>query len=241
MLYEVINEGGNADWNEFVVRTVQDYEKTKPKQHPIGITGSGGVKLEVTMRSACDWVSPGPGDSPEFDVRARANPPLWDGRKVCVLDTDHVWGHGIDYAWVWKSFLRGHNVLFMDPWARPAWYDPPRNVPDYPGYWEARKAMRNTAIVASRCDMAGMLPSLIWLPRGIALPIPAGNIWSIYPRAGEGDRRLLLAAKSNFTVEWIHPIEGGLVAGGVVKGGGEQSLACPFANDAVVHLRTEVP
>ena len=41
VLYEVTNEGGDKDWDRFVVETVHAYEKTKPKQHPVGLTGHG--------------------------------------------------------------------------------------------------------------------------------------------------------------------------------------------------------
>ena len=44
------------------------------------------------------------------------DPPAWDGKKVSLLDTDHIWGVGGNAAWVWKSFLRGHNPIFMDPY-----------------------------------------------------------------------------------------------------------------------------
>lgn len=42
VLFEVANEGGEKEWNWWVVNTVHEYEKTKPKQHPVGITGHGG-------------------------------------------------------------------------------------------------------------------------------------------------------------------------------------------------------
>ena len=38
------------------------------------------------------------------------------GKKVTILDTDHLWGCGGNYQWVWKSFLQGYNTIFMDPW-----------------------------------------------------------------------------------------------------------------------------
>ena len=46
------------------------------------------------------------------------DPPAADGRKVILTDTDHLWGIGGDVAWVWKSFLRGLNPIFMDPYTR---------------------------------------------------------------------------------------------------------------------------
>jgi hypothetical protein len=37
--------------------------------------------------------------------RGASNPPLNDGRKIIINDTDHLWGIGVDHQWVWKSFL----------------------------------------------------------------------------------------------------------------------------------------
>src|SRR5690606_2120340 len=106
VLYEVINEGGEKDWDWWVVETVHEYEKTKPRQPPVGITGHGAERLDSMLASPADWISPGRADG--FDE----NPRRWDGEKVSLLDTDHVWGVGGSADWVWKSFLRGHNVLF---------------------------------------------------------------------------------------------------------------------------------
>src|SRR5688572_13111564 len=77
------------------------------------VHGCGYETLSQMMASQADWVSPGPWDDQSMK-NVYASPPNWKDDKVSVLDTDHVWGHGIDYHWVWKSFLRGHNVLFMD-------------------------------------------------------------------------------------------------------------------------------
>ena len=86
--------------------------RTKPKQHPIGITGHGAERLESMLASPADWISPGRVDGYAED------PPAWDAKhkKVSLLDTDHIWGVGGNAAWVWKSFLRGHNPIFMDPY-----------------------------------------------------------------------------------------------------------------------------
>ena len=117
VLYEVTNEGGNKDWDRFVVDTVHAYEKTKPKQHPVGLTGHGSESNDEMLASPADWFSPGSNDWPDLKTDPRAV----DGKKVSLLDTDHVFGVGGDQKWVWKAFLRGHNVLFMDPYDDPAW------------------------------------------------------------------------------------------------------------------------
>ncbi len=49
-------------------------------------------------------------------VAHKFDPPSADGKKVVLPDTDHLWGHGGNYKWVWKCFLRGLNPIFMDPW-----------------------------------------------------------------------------------------------------------------------------
>jgi len=110
VLYEVANEGGDKEWNWWVVRTVQDYQRTRPKQHPVGITGHGGERVATMLQSPADWLSPGSQDG------YRDPAPAWDQKKVSLLDTDHIWGVGGTHGWVWRSFLRGHNPIFMDPY-----------------------------------------------------------------------------------------------------------------------------
>ena len=131
VLYEVTNEGGNKDWDWWVVRTVQEYEKTKAKQHPVGLTGHGSESNEEMLASPADWISPGSDGWQDLKTDPRSAP----ATKVSLLDTDHVFGVGGDQKWVWKAFLRGHNVLFMDP------YDDPQWVAD-PGGPEGRRARR---------------------------------------------------------------------------------------------------
>ena len=112
VLYEVINEGGQKDWDWWVVKTIRDHERNRGKQHPVGITGHGAERLDSMLASPADWVSPGRVDGFADD------PPAWDAghEKVSLLDTDHIWGVGGNAAWVWKSFCRGHNPIFMDPY-----------------------------------------------------------------------------------------------------------------------------
>ena len=111
VLYEVINEGGQKEWDWWVVQTIRDHERTKPKQHPVGITGHGAERLASMLASPADWISPGRADGYGDD------PPAWEGKKVSLLDTDHIWGVGGNHRrGSWKSFVRGHNPIFMDPY-----------------------------------------------------------------------------------------------------------------------------
>ena len=90
---------------------IHDYEDGKPKQHPVGMTFQyKGGSNQTLFDSPADWISPNP------EGGYRDNPPAADGSKVILTDTDHLWGIGGNQAWVWKSFLRGLNPIFMDPY-----------------------------------------------------------------------------------------------------------------------------
>ena len=111
-LYEVCNEaaGSSTSWQYHVIDYIHEYEASKPKRHPVGMTFQYANGANALLyNSPADWISPNPGDPEE---RYRDNP--WPARsgKVIVNDTDHLWGHtGGDNVWVWKSFTRGLNVL----------------------------------------------------------------------------------------------------------------------------------
>jgi hypothetical protein len=57
VLYEVINEGGQQEWDWWVARTIQQYEQSQPKQHLVGITGHGAEKLASMLASPAEWIS----------------------------------------------------------------------------------------------------------------------------------------------------------------------------------------
>ncbi len=117
VLYEICNEVPNTpqalEWQEHICQYLREYERTKPKQHMIGITAEGGDQDNAALfETSADWISPSNGRGYAY----RYNPPIATGDKVILTDTDHLWGHGCDIGWIWKSFTRGMNVLFMDAW-----------------------------------------------------------------------------------------------------------------------------
>ena len=107
-------------------------KRSKPKQHPVGMTFMypGGTNQQL-VDSPADWISPNQG-TPAEDYRYKPSARYLG--KVIVNDTDHLWGHtGGDSVWVWKSFLRGLNVLFMEELLpSPTWQDSAQNG-DGPG------------------------------------------------------------------------------------------------------------
>ena len=97
---------------------IKQYEKTKAKQHPVGMTVEWpGGNNDVLLASPADWISPNPTGGYQDD------PPANSGQKVGVRQTQNsLWGIGGNVPWAWKSLTRGLNTLFMDPYdCSPFW------------------------------------------------------------------------------------------------------------------------
>ena len=246
VLYEVINEGGNKEWDWWVVDFVHSYEAEKGKKHPVGLTGGNAETLAELLASPAEWISAGSDQNPEF----KSDPPVWDGKKVSVSDTDHLWGHGGTVAWAWKSFVRGHNTLLMDSWVpipgRPCghwnWASRPGNpIRDLNRSehwtWEpVRKAIGNTRTYANRMDMAATSPRNDLASTKYCLANP-GVEYLVYLPEGDEVTVDLSKVSGEFAAEWMHPVEGMITPGGSVKGGDKPNFAVPFPGAAVLYLR----
>ena len=192
VLYEVVNEGGAKDWDWWVVDTMHKLETEKGKRHPVGLTGAGVERMEEMMASPAEWVSP-------FGRQFLFDPPAWDGKKVSVNDTDHLWGHGGTVSWAWKCLVRGHNTLLMDSWDPIAGSPCPEvNWGPRPGYplrdlnrrddwtWEpVRKAIGYTRAYALRMDLDSMTPHDELASTGYCLANPEREFLVYLP---EGDQ-----------------------------------------------------
>jgi hypothetical protein len=230
VLYEIINEGGTREWDWFIVNYIKEYERKKPKQHPVGLTGHGGESNDDMLASPADWFSPGSAywrDLPD-------NPRAMDGKKVSILDTDHIWGEGGNYHWVWKSFLRGHNPVFMDRIASLTGNE----RGDIPGSEEIRQAMGQTLRVAKRINLAKMIPHNELSSTNFCLAEPGIEYLVYFPEMKEGQVDLS-GIKATFKVEWFHPLRRIVRQGGKVEGGGKLKFTPPFKEGAVLHLIRE--
>lgn len=226
VLYEVINEGGEKEWDWWVANTVREYERTKPKQHAIGITGHGSENLADMLASPADWISPGSKDG------FKSSPPAWEGKKVSILDTDHIWGIGGDVSWVWKAFVRGHNPIFMDP------YDGRILGKGQPEQWnDLRSSLGKTLQLAERLNLAAMIPCDKLASTKFCLANPGAEYVVFVPKTNV-DVDLSDTYKL-FQVEWIHPSEGTVTRGELVRGGNKQSFQVPFSGPAVLYLRAQ--
>lgn len=224
VLYEVINEGGDRDWNWWIIDTIHDYEKTKPKQHPVGLTGHGVERIASMMASSADWVSPGRADG------YAEEPPAWGGKKVSLLDTDHVWGVGGDHLWVWKSFTRGHNPLFMDPYDGEV-----LGTPFDPKFELLRLNLGYSLNYAKKMDLAKMTPCNDLASTKYCLA-NTGKEYLIYLPDGDKVTVDLSGQSGSFAVEWFNTRTATIIDGGVSAGNGKVEFTAPFDGDAVLYL-----
>jgi hypothetical protein len=245
VLYEVINEGGGKDWDWWVVDTVHKLETEKGKSHPVGLTGAGAETMEEMLASPAEWISP-------FGRMFLLDPPAWDGKKVSVNDTDHLWGHGGTASWAWKSFTRGHNVLLMDSWdpivgapcpevnwgPRPGYPQRDLNRRDDPTWEPVRRALGYIRGYAMRVDLASMMPLNDLASSTYCLANPERE-FLIYLPEGDGATVDLSRVQGPATTEWMHPFDGTITPGGSVQGGAKLSFAVPFVGPAVLHIRRE--
>ena len=231
VLYEISNENHPASttWQYDMIRFIKEQEKTLPKQHPVGMTFQyKGGSNQTLFDSPADWISPNP------DGGYRTNPPAADGAKVILLDTDHLWGEGGDSRWVWQSFLRGHNPLYMD---RIVELSPdPRG--DIKGAEAVRSAMGCIRRFAERLDLACLTPHPELASSAFCLANPSREYLSYQPKGGEPLSVELTAG--TYRYEWFDPVKGESFGKGSIQAArGAREFKIPFAGDAVLYLKAE--
>ncbi len=244
VLFEICNEIPNRKesmaWQDHLCAFIKEYESRKPKQHPVGITAEGGDQDNSQLYPTCaDWISPGNGKVFEY----RYNPPAADGRKVIINDTDHSWGLGGDAAWVWKSFTRGMNVIFMDPWGRYVGdYDvgcQDGNVTYNHRYFHAwdpvRRNMGYSRYFAQRMNLNACAPRNDLCTSSYCLA-DVGNTYLCFFPAGGDEGLDLWNVEGVFAVEWFNPATGLTTKGKDIKGNWRYVLSQPFSGPGVLFI-----
>jgi hypothetical protein len=231
VLYEISNENHppSTEWQYHMIRYIKRYERKKPKQHPVGMTFQyRGGKNETLFKSPADWISPNP------EGGYRDNPPAADGRKVILSDTDHLWGIGGNQAWVWKSFLRGCNPLFMDP------YDGIVLGNKFDSKWEPiRRSLGYTSTYALKMNLTAMRPRNNLTSTKYCLANP-GAEYLVYNPAEDNPAITVKLKAGTYKYEWFNPDTGKVVSEGTVKtADGDNKLEAPFKGDAVLYLKAE--
>ncbi|MCC7147416.1 MAG: hypothetical protein IT443_13305 [Phycisphaeraceae bacterium] len=244
ILYEISNEvpfrQEAFDWMNHMADFVHEVEASLPKQHPVGITAEGGDQENDNLFTCpADWISPSNGPLLEY----RYNPPVGDGRKVVVTDTDHLWGHGCETPWIWKSFTRGLNVLFMDPWIRipgeMGYYQDgsvTRNQRYYYRYDEMRRNLGYARAFALKMDLNRCTPCGHLCTSTYCLADPGREYLCYFPSGG-AEGLTLRGYAGKFQVQWFDPVTGKTHQGTIINGDQRHSLSAQFPGPSVLYLK----
>jgi len=230
VLYEVSNEdptgAGDTKWQYHVITLIHTYEATTPGyvQHPVGMTvqwsGSFGANSDL-YNSPAEWVSPANSSTEDYS----GNPPPATGVKVILPDTDHLSPRPSDYTWVWKSFTRGLNPIYMDDLSMNA------------GRETFRLAMGDILEYAAKMNLAAMTPQGGLSSTGYALA--SRSEYCVF-QPGSGAFWLKVSKKGVYTYEWLNPATHAIVATGslsVNNTNNSVKLTPLFRGPAVLYLK----
>lgn len=244
VLYEICNESddtpGNVAWQEHFIDFIHRYEATLPYQHPVGFSSpdpADGATLPQEEASGADWVAPNNHGTDYLHA-----PPPSDGRKVVVLDTDHLCGLCSDEAWVWKAFTSGYNLLFMDQYDNSYHLTGGNYDSNDPATLAVRKSLGYIRIYAQRMNLGAMRPRPGLSSTGYVLAntvSPGAAEYLVYDPTRDPFSVDLSHTSGTFSVEWFNPTNGGAAAAGSVTGGGRSSITPPgsITADAVLYLK----
>jgi hypothetical protein len=226
VLFEISNENHppSTDWQYHMISFIKDLEKELPKQHPVGMTFQyKGGSNKILFESPADWISPNP------EGGYRDNPPSGDGSKVILTDTDHLWGIGGNRQWVWKSFLRGLNPIFMDP------YDGKVLRKSFDSLWvePLRRSMGYTLMFARKMDLIHMVPAPEIASSTYCL-VNKGIEYLVYLPDSREVEVDLEGVPGPFTVEWFDPGTGESKKAEPVEGGRTVAMHSPFNTTGTV-------
>lgn len=227
LLYEVSNEThpDSTEWQYEVIRFVKEVESSLPCQHPVGMTFQNRRGLNQTLfDSPSDWISP------NSEGGFRDDPPDQKRTKVVLSDTDHLWGIGGDAVWVWKSFTRGLNPIFMDTYEGKV-LGKVRTQDDGP-----RRAMGQVLRLSRTIDLARSTPQNDLASTGYCLAEPDVSYIVFAPEGGEITLDLS-AASGDFTAEWIDPVDGTRSPARKAAGGAQQTFSAPSVAATVLFLK----
>ncbi|MGA9364573.1 MAG: T9SS type A sorting domain-containing protein [Bacteroidota bacterium] len=244
IIWEVSNESsypGSEVWERRIIDTIRAYELRKPKQHPIGYTADWSAPLlnEEVFSSRADWISPGAGNNGDI---WKNDPPDSGGAKVVINDTDHLWGNGGDAVWVWKSFLRGNNVLYMDGYNGAAYgtgHPWTQGDSANPSVVELRRNLGYILRYGNRMNLIAMTPhsNLSSTTYCLANPTLSGAEYLAFRPTSSGSILLdLSGTPGTLKVEWFNPSTGDTSDSGTISGGASRSFNPPFTGEAVLYV-----
>jgi hypothetical protein len=242
VLYEITNEDlaspENIAWQYHMIDVIHGYEATKLKQHPVGMTAQLYGTNDTLLNSPADWISPVNEKSLYQD-----DPPQSRGKKVILSDTDHLWGNGGSAEWVWKSFTRGLNPIFMDltPPLSTLFSLPEADAIRIAMGWVRAYAMRlNLSAMAPNSQVCSTTYCLVNPGKEYVVYLPARRRHSL-PVLGRFLRTVtvdLSPVAEPLVAEWFNPSTGETLSGGTTTSRVATKFTPPFS-PAVLHLKVQ--
>ena len=213
-----------------MLQLVRCYESTKSFQHPVGLTAQyPGGKTSALFESDADWIAPG------GDGNYLSRPPKATGEKVIITDSDHLMGSSLDDPlWVYRSFFRGLNLLYMDRYYGADALNPEQVSPAP----EVRAAMGTVRFIASLLDIGEAAPAPEVATTGYALRAvnwilvfaPDASVFDVDLRRMPGQLQL----------EWFDTVAGRVTSGGTYEGGKISHFSAPTAHGALLYVRAGI-
>ena len=239
VLYEICNESdtnsATTAWQYYMINYIKSYEAGRPKQHPVGMTAEypGGNNSDL-LASPADWISPNQG-GPYVDYYN--DPPAADGTKVILADTDHICGICGDRFWVWKSFLRGLNPIYMDAYEVGLYKDVAKSLGfNATAAVDIRKNLGYARGFAQKIGLTATLPRGDLSSTGYCLGNVTAGRYLVYLPSGGAATVDLTASPGKLSVEWFSPARGVAKKGHSIDGGAPRSFTSPFPGDAVLYI-----
>ena len=223
VLYEISGDApaSSREWQYYMINYLKNYQTTKPKQHPVGMSYLYLGNTNDLLASPADWILlPG----------SETNPPLAAGSKVILSDMDpKLLANSTSYPMVWKSFMRGFNPIYLES-----------DLPNLSADENVRNSMGYTLKYSQLVDLLSMSPSSELCSSGYCLINP-GREYLVYLPTGGTVRVDLSAASGSFVASWFSPTTGQTTSGGTVSAGIPILFTSPIDGDAVLYLQAIPP
>src|SRR5262249_41297827 len=150
-----------------------------------------------------------PAGNPETVDDYQNDPPPAAGSKVVIADADHINWQTKEARFVWKSFLRGNNVVIFDADVVPFDWEKGVVGSDDGSYAPIRRAVGDTRWYAERINLAEMRPRGDLCTTGYCLAKTGAEYLAYQPTSGAFSVTL---ATGTYASEWFNPSTGKVVA-----------------------------
>ncbi len=216
VLWEVCNEcdkGASTEaWQYDILATLDTERNAATYRHPIGMTSTGfGSSNTVLLNSIADWISP------SATGGYAISPPIPDGSKVIISDTDHMEGilladDVVHRKWIWKNATRGINTIIMDEVQNPfSSQYANANPTSQAAFALIRQHLGRARHFVDLMDLRSAVPKAATSDcgSGFCLVDDTNLHYLVYDPNG-GVQTVRVAAGS-YLVEWLRPSDGSII------------------------------